>query len=159
MRTAAQAGQQRDAGQPERQPGQLREAEPRVIQPGVDAEQPQRHNKSPNEARGGSGESGSNGGALVSKSAQNLRGVMDFVAKQSQASAKEPKQSLEALLDGFGYAKQAAATLWVLPGLRTRAAYAMALAFPDRDYLRAHDASYTRRLARSTSLVVRARPR
>ena len=42
MRTA-QAGQQRDAGQPERQPGQLREAEPGVIQPGVDAEQPQRH--------------------------------------------------------------------------------------------------------------------
>ena len=43
VRTAAQAGKQRDADQPERQPGQRREAQPGVVQPRVDTEQPQRH--------------------------------------------------------------------------------------------------------------------
>jgi len=57
------------------------------------------------------------------------------------------------------YATQAAATFWVLPGVRDRLAYASALAFPDRRYLREHDTSYMRRLTRSTSLVVRGRPR
>jgi hypothetical protein len=57
------------------------------------------------------------------------------------------------------YATQAAATFWVLPRVRDRLAFASALAFPDRRYLREHDTSYLRRLTRSTSLVVRGRPR
>jgi Uncharacterised nucleotidyltransferase len=57
------------------------------------------------------------------------------------------------------YANQAAATFWALPRVRDRLAYASALAFPDRRYLRDRDASYVRRLTRSTSLVVRGRPR
>jgi hypothetical protein len=60
---------------------------------------------------------------------------------------------------GNRYAAQAAATFWVLPRVRDRIAYASALAFPGRSYLRDRDDSYVRRLARSTSLVVRERPR
>jgi hypothetical protein len=57
------------------------------------------------------------------------------------------------------YARQAAAMFWVLPTLRDRAAYASALAFPDRAYLEDRDESYRRRFARSTALVLRGRPR
>lgn len=57
------------------------------------------------------------------------------------------------------YAAQAAATFWRLPSLRDRAAYAAALAFPDRSYLRTRDETYTRRVVRSTKLVLQGRPR
>jgi hypothetical protein len=57
------------------------------------------------------------------------------------------------------YAAQAAATFWVLPSMRDRLAYASALAFPGREYLRRRDRSYTRRVARGATLVLRWRPR
>ena len=61
--------------------------------------------------------------------------------------------------DGHRYAAQAAATCWFLPSLRDRAAYAAALAYPDRSYLRDRDETYARRLVRSTRLVLQGRPR
>ena len=57
------------------------------------------------------------------------------------------------------YARQAAATFWVLPTLRDRVAYASALAFPERDYVTNRHETYSRRLARSTKLVLRSRAR
>jgi hypothetical protein len=57
------------------------------------------------------------------------------------------------------YAAQAAATFWVLPSMRERVAYASALAFPGRAYLRRHDRSYARRVGRGAALLVRWRPR
>jgi len=42
---AGHAGQQRHAGQPEQQAGQRRQAQPGVVEAGVDAEQPQRHGR------------------------------------------------------------------------------------------------------------------
>jgi hypothetical protein len=59
---------------------------------------------------------------------------------------------------GNRYAAQAAATFWVLPSLRAKAAYASALAFPDRRYLHEHDGAYARRVARGMGLVWRGRP-
>jgi hypothetical protein len=60
---------------------------------------------------------------------------------------------------GNRYARQAAATFWVLPTMRDRVAYASALAFPTRAYLDARATTYPRRLARSAALVLRGRPR
>ena len=57
------------------------------------------------------------------------------------------------------YARQAAATFWVLPTLRDRVAYASALAFPERAYVATRHETYSRRLARSTRLVLRSRAR
>jgi hypothetical protein len=57
------------------------------------------------------------------------------------------------------YARQAAATFWVLPTLRDRVAYASALAFPERHYVADRHETYSRRLARSTKLVLRSRAR
>lgn len=57
------------------------------------------------------------------------------------------------------YARQAAATFWVLPTLRDRVAFASALAFPERGYVANRHESYSRRLARSTKLVLRSRAR
>jgi hypothetical protein len=57
------------------------------------------------------------------------------------------------------YARQAAATFWVLPTMRDRVAYASALAFPERDYLERRHTSYVGRVARSTALVLRGRTR
>ncbi len=69
-------------------------------------------------------------------------------SRLSSYSGREPR-----------YAAQAAATFWVLPSLRERVAYASALAFPGRDYLRDHDRSYTRRIGRGAALLLRWRPR
>jgi hypothetical protein len=61
--------------------------------------------------------------------------------------------------DGAAYAAQAAATFWVLPSIRDRAAYARALVWPDDRYLRTRDRGHLRRLSRSASLALRWRPR
>lgn len=62
-------------------------------------------------------------------------------------------------VSGNRYGAQAAATFWALPGVRDRVAYAYALAFPQREYLRDHRDTYARRLARSSTLVLKGRPR
>jgi hypothetical protein len=57
------------------------------------------------------------------------------------------------------YRAQAVATMWMLPTLRKRASFALALAFPDRRYLAERDGAYSRRAFRGVSLVTRWRPR
>ena len=57
------------------------------------------------------------------------------------------------------YAGQVAASIWAMPSVRDRIAYTAALAFPTREYARAHDRGYTRRLARGLRVVKDSRPR
>ncbi len=56
------------------------------------------------------------------------------------------------------YAGQVATSLWVLPSMRDRAAYSAALVFPTRDYVRAHERAYTRRLSRGVARPERISP-
>jgi hypothetical protein len=60
---------------------------------------------------------------------------------------------------GRSYAGQAVVSLWVMPTMRDRFAYAFALAFPNRDYLRARDETYTRRISRSVHIAGGRLPR
>jgi hypothetical protein len=55
---------------------------------------------------------------------------------------------------GRSYARQSAASVWALPGFRERVAYATALAFPSRDYLRARGTGRTGRLCRSARIAL-----
>ncbi len=57
------------------------------------------------------------------------------------------------------YAKQAAVSLWAMPSMRQRFAYASALAIPSRSYVRARERGYARRIGRSFALARGARPR
>ena len=57
------------------------------------------------------------------------------------------------------YAKQAAVSLWAMPSMRHRFAYASALAMPSRNYVRARERGYARRLGHSLALAREARPR
>lgn len=57
------------------------------------------------------------------------------------------------------YAGQVAVSLWVMPGIRERVAYASALALPTKNYVRARERGYGRRLRRSVHLVNEWRPR
>lgn len=57
------------------------------------------------------------------------------------------------------YAGQAAVSLWVMPTFRDRVAFASALAFPSRDYVRAREKGYARRVSRSVHLAREWRPR
>jgi hypothetical protein len=61
--------------------------------------------------------------------------------------------------DRRSYAAQAAASFWAVPGVRDRAAFTRALAFPTRDYVRAREGSYLGRFRRGTRLVRDWRPR
>ena len=51
------------------------------------------------------------------------------------------------------YAGQVAASIWAIPSLRDRFAYSAALAFPTREYARAHDRGYARRVVRGLRVV------
>jgi hypothetical protein len=57
------------------------------------------------------------------------------------------------------YGGQVAVSLWAMPSLRERVAYASALAFPTRDYVLARERGYGRRVRRSVGLVHEWRPR
>jgi hypothetical protein len=57
------------------------------------------------------------------------------------------------------YAVQVAAALCALPSARDRAAYVAALAFPRRDYVRARERSYARRLNRGAHVLNGSRAR
>ncbi|HEV7524749.1 MAG TPA: nucleotidyltransferase family protein [Acidimicrobiia bacterium] len=57
------------------------------------------------------------------------------------------------------YATQVAASLCALPSVRDRAAYVAALAFPRRDYVRARERSYARRLNRGVQVFNGSRTR
>jgi len=57
------------------------------------------------------------------------------------------------------YAKQAAVSLWAMPSLRHRLAYASALAIPSRNYVRARERGYARRLGHSLALARGGRSR
>jgi hypothetical protein len=57
------------------------------------------------------------------------------------------------------YGGQVAVSLWAMPSLRERVAYASALAFPTRDYVLARERGYGRRVRRSIGLVHEWRPR
>jgi hypothetical protein len=75
-----------------------------------------------------------------------------------------PRQIDEARLRAYAraekrYVAQAASTFWALPSLRQRVGFAAALAFPTREYIRGREGTYARRLARSTTTVLRWRPR
>jgi hypothetical protein len=54
---------------------------------------------------------------------------------------------------GRSYARQAVVSLWVMPSMRERFAYVFALAFPNRDYLRARDETYARRISRGVQVA------
>ena len=80
------------------------------------------------------------------------------------ARAFEPTHVDEARLRAYSrsdkrYVAQAASTFWTLPSLRQRIEFAAALAFPKREYVRDRDRTYARRLTRSTTSVMRWRPR
>jgi hypothetical protein len=68
------------------------------------------------------------------------------------------KWALRTYASGRTYGGQVAVSLWAMP-LRERVAYASALAFPSRDYVRARERGYGRRLRRSVQLVNQWRPR
>lgn len=57
------------------------------------------------------------------------------------------------------YAGQVATSLWALPSLGDRLAYVAALVFPTRDYVRARERGYARRLARGFRVIKDSRPR
>jgi hypothetical protein len=57
------------------------------------------------------------------------------------------------------YGGQVAVSLWVMPTLRDRVAYASALAFPSRNYVRARERGYARRVRHGVQLVSQWRPR
>lgn len=61
--------------------------------------------------------------------------------------------------DGSRYAAQTAATFWVLPTIRDRFAFASALAFPRHGYVTDRQGTYSGRVARGASLLLRWRPR
>jgi hypothetical protein len=60
--------------------------------------------------------------------------------------------------DDRSYAGQVAASIWAIPSLRDRFAYTAALAFPTREYVRAHDRGYARRIARGLRVVKESLP-
>ena len=57
------------------------------------------------------------------------------------------------------YAKQAAVSLWAMPSMRHRLAYASALAIPSRNYVRARERGYARRIGHSFALARGGRAR
>jgi hypothetical protein len=57
------------------------------------------------------------------------------------------------------YAAQTAATMWAMPGVRDRAAYASALLFPSPDYVRARGSGRAQRLLDGVRLSAAWRPR
>jgi hypothetical protein len=57
------------------------------------------------------------------------------------------------------YGGQVAVSLWAMQSFRERVAYASALAFPARDYVRARERGYGRRLRHGVHLVSQWRPR
>jgi hypothetical protein len=61
--------------------------------------------------------------------------------------------------DDRSYAAQAALSLWTIPSIRERVAYASALALPSRAYVGAREGSYARRLRRGVRLTRELRPR
>jgi len=61
--------------------------------------------------------------------------------------------------DRRSYAGQVAASMWAMRSARERATYALALAFPARDYVRAREHDYAKRLTRGVRLVQDWRPR
>ena len=57
------------------------------------------------------------------------------------------------------YATQIAGSLCALPSMRDRASYVAALAFPTRDYVRARERGYARRLNHAVQVLQESRPR
>ncbi len=60
---------------------------------------------------------------------------------------------------GSRFPRQSAATLWELASLKDKAAYALALALPDRSYLRARGSTYSQRVRYSVTLTRASRPK
>jgi hypothetical protein len=61
--------------------------------------------------------------------------------------------------DGPRFARQSAATLWELTSIKDKAAYGLALALPNRHYLRTRKTSYAARIRRGVALARIWRPR
>ncbi len=57
------------------------------------------------------------------------------------------------------YAGQVATSFWAMPSVRARVAYGSALLFPTRDYVRARERGYGRRLRRGLGVAKESRPR
>jgi putative nucleotidyltransferase-like protein len=82
----------------------------------------------------------------------------------SWARAYQPNRFDRWALQGYAsddrsYAGQVAASICAVPSLRDRLAYGAALAFPSREYVRAHDGGYVRRIARGLRIMKDSRPR
>jgi hypothetical protein len=74
-------------------------------------------------------------------------------AANHEPNARDLRQLRVYRNDGRRYPRQAIATLRSIPRLADRFAYARAMLFPDRAYLREHDGSYARRARRSVSVL------
>jgi Uncharacterised nucleotidyltransferase len=89
---------------------------------------------------------------------------VDLAAGSERWSEMHPPTRFDRwILKSYGaersYASQAAVSFWTMSSLRDRAAFAHALAFPSRSYVRARGRGYTRRLADSVRLARDWRPR
>ena len=89
---------------------------------------------------------------------------IDLTAATEAWSRMHPSTRVDRwILKSYGasrsYSSQAAVSFWTMPSMRDRAAFAHALAFPSRSYVRARGRGYTERLAKSVRLVRDWRPR
>lgn len=97
--------------------------------------------------------------ALAVQQAWRDLAIADCVAVSSWAANYSPSSRDRRQLavyrrdDGRRYPRQAVATLWSLPRLSDRLAYARAMLLPTRTYLRERDGTYVSRLRRGISVL------
>jgi hypothetical protein len=83
----------------------------------------------------------------------HLEGPIPMWAARQSASRFDRWALQSYATEDRSYAGQVVASIWAIPSLRDRVAYTAALAFPSRQYARAHDRGYARRLVRGLRVM------